>query len=70
MNQEQLAELLKKHLQSTQNQASDLYIIRLKKTIANLEDGIYQEEDEKLVIDLQSLGFQDLAQQVRRGMYL
>lgn len=68
-NREELLTYLKKHYKQVEAQAIPTYIIKLRKTIELLENGeSYEEED--LIIDLQSLGFQDIAQQVRRGIYL
>lgn len=70
MDKEQLLEKLESHLKEVEGQASELYIIRLKRTIQKLKEGLYLNDDEELIIDLQSLGFQDLAQQIRKGQYI
>ncbi|MBI4009143.1 hypothetical protein HY357_02830 [Candidatus Roizmanbacteria bacterium] len=69
MDNQELIEQLKQYLKQVESTSQELLIIRIKRTIENLEQNRYQE-DEDLVTDLQALGFHDLAQQVRRGMYI
>lgn len=63
-----LIEILEDHKERVKNQATELYLRRLDKTIEKLHSDYYDEN--QLIIDLQSLGFQDLAINVRRSMYL
>lgn len=69
MNIQELIKQLEEHLKQIESNATQLYVIQLKKLIENLKSGLY-DEDEILIRDLQSLGFQDLAQQVRRRRFL
>ena len=68
MSHKELIDKLKAHLKSVELSASDLYKIQLKKLIDRLEKG--DISDEELIRDLQSLGFHDIAAEIRRGMYI
>lgn len=68
MDTEVLVDLLEHHFTQAQ-QATELYKLRLRRTIDRLKSGFYLQRDELLIVDLQSVGFNDIAQQVRRGLY-
>ena len=68
MSHKELIDKLKAHLKSVELSASDLYKVQLRKLIERLEKG--EIPDEELIRDLQSLGFHDIAAEIRRGMYI
>ena len=70
MDNPAVLEILKRHLSQTESQASDLYTKLLKNTIKKLEEGGYTKNTEQLIIDLQSLGFGDLALRIRRSQFI
>lgn len=67
---EELISLLERHLKQIEVPATEMYKVRIRRTIAKLKSGEYQDKERELIIDLQSIGFQDIARQVRRGMYV
>jgi hypothetical protein len=69
MDKDLLIDQLEKHLKAIETVAIELYLIKLRGTIDKLKRGYYEELGEELIGDLQSVGFQDLAVQVRRSMY-
>lgn len=67
--QVELIKLLEKHL--TQSElATDVYKIKLHSVLEGLKSGFYTGREEGLIMDLQSLGFWDVARDVRKGMYI
>lgn len=64
----ELIEKLEKHLKEVEFGATDLYKSRLTVTISKLKVNGYEDED--LIRDLQSLGFQDVAREIRKGMFI
>lgn len=69
MDNETLITLLEDHLKQSK-EATDIYKIRLGRTIGRLKEGYFEGKDEELIVDLQALGFQDKAALIRRGMYV
>ena len=74
-DKENLKEELKKHLQQVDNKyTSEVYLTKLKQIIKNLDSNAYETpagdfDSEDLIKDLQSVGFNDRAQEIRRGMF-
>lgn len=65
-----VAQILEEHLKRVEQTADELYIRRLKVTIANLQNGDYKDREHDLIKHLTNLGFHDLAQKVRMGLYI
>lgn len=61
--------ILERHLGLVEGQSSELYLDRLKQVLRKAKEHVYQDEYE-LVMDLISIGFQDVAQTVRRNMFI
>ncbi len=69
MEAESLIKLLEGQL--VQSELSvEIYRIRLKSVIDGLRSGFYIQREEGLILDLQSLGFLDVARDIRKGMYV
>lgn len=68
MNNETLITILENQLTES-TQGTEIYKIRLRKTIDGLKSGRYLNKEDLLITDLESLGFADIGRQVRSGLY-
>lgn len=68
MNIKELLEKLENYLKRVEVNATELYKIRLRGTIAKLKQGNYT--DEEIITDLQSLGFHEEAKEMKKSLYV
>jgi hypothetical protein len=68
MNNETLITILENQLTES-TQGTDIYKLRLRRTIDRLKSGAYLNKEDLLITDLESLGFADVGRQVRSGLY-
>ncbi len=63
-----LVEILESQLKES-GEATNIYKLRLTRTIERLKTDYYRDKDEILIVDLESLGFVDIGRQMRKGLY-